>query len=42
MMSVRVCVEYNQCRCKGNVICNEHWTKEHTVIYQLQQARKEK
>jgi hypothetical protein len=39
MMSVRVCVEYNKCRCKGNVICSECWTAEHTIIYQQQQAR---
>ena len=26
-----------QCRCKGNVICSNHWTTEHTRIYKLQQ-----
>ena len=42
MMNVKVCVGFNSCRCKGNVICNNHWTKEHTIIYQLQQSKRSK
>lgn len=40
MMSVVVCVAYNTCRCKGNVICSDCWTVEHTIAYQHQQDKK--
>ncbi len=39
-MNARACVGYkSQCRCYGNVVCNKHWTKEHTIVYKMQQSK---
>ncbi len=29
-----------QCRCAGNIICSNHWTKEHTKLFIKQQKNR--